>query len=583
MGFLSETSFRFVNRFFTGSMLILGLQGCGNSNGIDIPKEISRVTGELTAKNQANILLVSVSSIDEKQVTFTFENDRPVDAPAVVVQNVDWDSDVWQATVNFVDGTSLSLGALGSPVSFEVLPLPGDRANKFPLVRNVSFEVPHPGFVRYLVAGKYDKSSNFEYTTEALNRGSHEIDVLGLYGNWDNRITLEYLSETGYIRSTVTLQVLTTEPEFQIPIYQWRQANEQDQQRFYLHGHRAPSCNRQIYIFDQFGDIRWMVKDISNYAIQQISTGELLFVSDGTAAFTIMTLNGERHDKYFLPAPFTSIHHDVEEVSPTQFLLTVNDSRKGTIEDVVVLFDTDLQEVTRVWDLEEVLPKSYEFINDPDDWFHMNAISFDSRDRSLLLSGQRYGLVKLSWDGELVWIISDPKRFQAHLNDNRYADKIFNSYDEDYFTWGQHDVEVDPTSGFIYVFDNGLGRDYSNVNEYSRGVLFEVDEIERSFGVKSEYGSSFDEYFSPIISGLDSSDSRVLLNYGSTAYNFNYIDNYNWVDRQNFRVIPTEYGAALMEFSKEDGSVISEVTISCLDDNNWDAGIYRIEYVDLLN
>lgn len=572
-------------------ILLSSIVGCDGGGGISAPAEINRVTAELTEKFNSNTLVREIVEIGETHVRIDFEDSSSVLTLSKVIEQISEDVNLWMLKIEFVDGSSLSVGLVGEQIEFEVHEL-GDEASVFPLLRSVSFELPHQGVVRYEVQGRNGRSSDISKTSAELNNGGHEVRVLGLYSGWENDVSFEYLSSTGVLRSKVQLSVPTLELAHPVPKYDWRQANNQTSQRFYLHGHRSPgTCGNQVYIFDQFGDVRWLTKARSNYAVQQISSGEILFVTDGTDAFSIIALDGSRRDTYYLPEPFKNIHHDVAEVSPSEFLLTVNDSRKSTIEDVVVLFDTEVGEITRVWDLEDILPKSYELIFDEEDWFHMNAIDFDSRDSSLVLSGQRFGLVKVTWDNELVWMISDQRRLEEFTSDDRYSPYIFQSYDSDYFTWGQHDVEVDETSGEIFVFDNGLGRDYSNESEFSRAVIFEVDEETKTFGVLSQFGSNYPEHFAPIISGLDFTANHVLVNFGSLGYYFNYINNTNWIDRQTVRRLGVEYGAALMEFSRTDGSVVTEATISCLDNpstmmNNpsttMDNGIYRIEYVNLI-
>jgi len=48
------------------------------------------------------------------------------------------------------------------------------------------------------------------------------------------------------------------------------------------------------------------------------------------------------------------------------------------------------------------------------DWLHVNAVTFDERDKSIILSARASGLFKVSWDNELIWILSGGRGFEDH-------------------------------------------------------------------------------------------------------------------------------------------------------------------------
>ena len=255
-------------------------------------------------------------------------------------------------------------------------------------------------------------------------------------------------------------------------------------------------------------------------------------------------------------------------------LLTVQDSRRETVQDVIVLLDRDFGRILRVWDLNESIPRNYSLMYDEDeiDWAHVNAVTFDSRDNGLVVSAQRRGVFKVSWDNELVWILSDERGWDTWRDFLLETD--FGS------TWGQHDVQYLSASQTFILFDNGLGRGYGNMRRFSRGIEFSVDDQEKTASLVREHGSDRPEYFSPIISGIDSGPGdELLINFGALGYLFSYQDSLNW--RGQVAKTDPPLGAAWIEFGS-DGEPLLEMSFSYVGpDSGVDQGMYRARYFDI--
>ena len=130
------------------------------------------------------------------------------------------------------------------------------------------------------------------------------------------------------------------------------------------------------------------------------------------------------------------------------------------------------------------------------------------------------------------------------------------------------------------MFDNGLGRDYSNVNKYSRGVKFSINQDDLSYEIINTYGENFIDYHSPIISGIDFNQTgSVLTLFGSIGYQLDYVNNKDWVG-QVWKNPQPDYGAALIEYNDKN-ELIFNAQISLKRGNGLDPGIYRAVYVDL--
>ena len=195
-------------------------------------------------------------------------------------------------------------------------------------------------------------------------------------------------------------------------------------------------------------------------------------------------------------------------------------------------------------------------------------------DNSLLISGQRSAVVKVSWENDLQWILTDPVRFQNQ-------DKILLNQQNEIITWGQHNIRFDPSNNNYYLFDNGLGRNYSNDLKFSRGVKFNINEDDFTYDILNTYGQNYPEYHSPIISGIDfDKQNNVIVLFGSIGYELNYVNNKDWIGNV-FKTPVPEYGAVIQEYN-ENGELKLEIKVSGIrgDINNpsslRDVGIYRV-------
>src|SRR5690606_22856813 len=69
--------------------------------------------------------------------------------------------------------------------------------------------------------------------------------------------------------------------------------------------------------------------------------------------------------------------------------------------------------------------------------------------------------------------------------------------------WGQHAPLVLP-NGNLFVFDNGINRQFGAADSYSRGVEYEIDDEAMTVRQVWEYGSiRGEEFYSSIISDVD--------------------------------------------------------------------------------
>lgn len=172
-------------------------------------------------------------------------------------------------------------------------------------------------------------------------------------------------------------------------------------------------------------------------------------------------------------------------------------------------------------------------------WAHVNSISYDARDDSIILSSRHQSaVIKIGRDKQVKWIIADPDGWKGEL-----AKKVLKPVDKagkalkcenhkcesDFdWSWTQHTAYVVPsksTNGksVVTVFDNGDARGMEQPAlpsmKYSRGVEYVVDEKNMTVYQSWEYGKERGfEWYSPITSVTQyRPETKTMFMYSATA------------------------------------------------------------------
>lgn len=280
------------------------------------------------------------------------------------------------------------------------------------------------------------------------------------------------------------------------------------------------------FIFDSDGRIRWYL-DLSEFhdivfMVERLDEGGLLFGS-GSAVYEYDMLGNEVRRWEF---PGYWFHHDVIEKPDGNLIVAVDNVALETVEDHIIELDRATGTIVRTWDLRQVLDVIRRSLFGSDvDWFHMNSVWFDDRDDALIISGRHQGVVKVSADNDLIWILAPHKGWgragpdQEGLETSAYllsaVDETRKPYSSEIqfgdaaaadfdWPWGQHAAMILP-NGHLFLFDNGDHRLFTpDPPHFSRGVEYDLDEGTMTVRQVWQYGGDRGaEYFSPIISDVD--------------------------------------------------------------------------------
>lgn len=375
----------------------------------------------------------------------------------------------------------------------------------------------------------------------------HRLPILGLYPGTENRVVLRLTtSQGGLSEETVTI---TTEPlpDFfpSVDITAASRENMEDGWNFSQYSinesgqpvEDEEEAQRRLrslpFMFDTNGDIRYFL-DLTaigglTYEVGRLQNGNWVF-GKGSHIYEYDML-GKEVNRWAMPGYIA--HHEVTEKPDSNLLVAVHKvgtkNREGgkTDGDHVIELDRTSGEIVNEWDFRQVVDVyRRDLVNNNIDWFHMNAIWYNEADDTLIVSGRNQGLVKVTRDNELVWILAPHKGWgKAGIDADKYdtADHLLTAVDargtpypeqvqqgdegtpEFDWVWGQHAPLILP-NGHLFVFDNGFSRNFAPNSEasFSRGVEYVIDESAMTVQQVWQYGQERgNAYFSPIISDVD--------------------------------------------------------------------------------
>ncbi len=385
-----------------------------------------------------------------------------------------------------------------------------------------------------------------------------KIPVHGLYANELNRLECTFYDRAGLDLGTqsFTLQtgaLLQDLPQITIETAK-RDQMEPGMTLVSYFGYNEDLFPQRPFIFDSFGDIRWYL-DFKNHpelnqlfydnGIERLANGNFYFGSGG-AAFGGDAANAIYEVDLFgivvntWEMPNYGFHHDVTEKPNGNFLVSVNKLGASTIEDYIIEIDRSSKEIINVWNLNVSLDNSRRTLkDDPRDWIHVNAVVYDASDDTIIVSGRTQGVIKLTSDNQVVWIMGPHKEWgtagdgsdlntyllqpldanDMPINSVGVKDGDINHSDFEW-NWYQH-APVLKNDGNILLFDNGDNRNFSHSGPYSRAVEFQVDEASKTIKQIWQYGKERGvETYSPVVSDVDylEASDHVLYSPGSNAF-----------------------------------------------------------------
>jgi arylsulfate sulfotransferase len=442
-----------------------------------------------------------------------------------------------------------------------------------PLSAQIEVETDIETRISIRIPGTDGPESDITQEFEEL-KTSHIIPVHGLYADQNNPVELTFFGSSGAELGTKTYDIETSPLIPDLPQININKANRSQMVEgltlVSYFGYDGQSTPQRPFIYDSFGKIRWYLDYSSDETlgnlfyddgIERLQNGNFYFGDLATDKIYETNLFGEIINNWDLPG--YGFHHEVSEKPNGNFLVTVNKVGSNTIEDHIVEIDREANEIMNVWDLNESLDnrrRTWETdrANLNVDWLHANSVEYDESDNTIVVSGRTQGLVKLTENNEVVWILAPHKGWETSGNGTELSQFLLQPLDANgapitqnavlegdenhpdfEWAWYQHAVEILP-DGRLMLFDNGENRNYSGNGPYSRAVEYEIDKENGTIQQRWTYGKQRGgETFSSVVSDVDyyPDEDHVFFSPGATVFNNRIYGKEIEIDRESQEVI----------------------------------------------
>ena len=441
-----------------------------------------------------------------------------------------------------------------------------------PLTARVDLTTRRPVSVEVTVEGRGDATNvQRRFDTVATE---HELPVLGLYPNTTNTVTLRFYDDAGAEVGATTLSATTAPLLSDLPtvsVDRIQPSGMKPGLHFVSYfGHDGEVTPQRPFVFDDAGTIRWYL-DFSEHptlsnlfydnGMERLQNGNLYFGDGNSNRIYEINMFGEILNTWDMPG--FSFHHNVIETPNGNFVVTVNKKGASTVEDWIIEIDRASGEIVNEWNLNTSLDNSRrtwetDLADLNVDWFHANALAYDTSDGTIIVSGRTQGTVKLTPENEVVWILAPHKGWETAGDGTDLSQFLLDPLDAagepiasdsvrsgavnhpDFeWAWYQHAPALLP-DGSLLLFDNGENRNYTRPGTYSRAVLYDIDEAEQTIQQTWQYGKERGrETYSRIVSDVDyhASSDNIVFMPGAVRHNGTNYGKVVEVDRTSRNVV----------------------------------------------
>ncbi len=452
-----------------------------------------------------------------------------------------------------------------------------------PLSAVAIFETEEPTKISLEVKGKTAettiKTSNSSYKTK------HHLSILGLYANKNNTVTITAETKDG-MKATKVVSIQTKALPKDFTKLDVTKANTTKMEQTDSSLTFVVPSTKWVYGVDSAGEVRYYSTKYNSHVFKELKNGHLLYLTkyennDDTYSLLLETdYVGKIYRAYKMKSDAESetsgssqksaIHHDAIELPSGNLLLTINDETKY-MEDTMIEINRNTGEVVKEIDLKNILPakfyKSFSARGDGKiDWFHQNAVVYDTSDDSIIISGRNQDtIMKLDYEtGQIKWILSDDEGWPVN-----YQKYLLKSVDNDMkFPAGQHapivlpDQDNNDETVDILLYDNNVVVSRGDTREskkYSQAIQYRINEKNKTIEEVWSYGKDRgEEYFTNIIGS-----ARYMPMTGNRLVNFGYL-----AEGKESRIVEVD----------KNGKVVYELRLSDFPSSAWS---YRAERFSL--
>ncbi len=413
----------------------------------------------------------------------------------------------------------------------------------------VMFKTKKAESVTITIKGKHndDLTRTFESSKE------HIIPVLGLYGNYDNLVTIETSSGE---KNTIHIKIADKVTTQKVNVNENKIGNSNGQ--FYFATSAFGAAN---IAYDNYGEVRWWLNNGYTKGMTMLQNGNLLLSTategpDITATSGVIELDmmGYVYHEYEVEGGY---HHDGCEL-PSGNLVILTSKRDGeTFSDYIVELDKNTGKIVKDWDLKKIVsnidPNLIEYGELT--WGWLNSITYDENNKALVMSMRNQNsVVSINYDnGTINWILGEKKYWS-----NKFEKYFIRGVGEDFiYPAGQHSVNV-LDDGRISIFNNGYNANHekavsckSLMNNASYAMIYKLDMNNKTATVDYKFGGK--EYFSYALSSYTyASNNHKIFNSG-----WHFTDDVNYNSSSCTQFSNDKYETHMIEFDENNNQVLN--------------------------
>ncbi|WP_026834636.1 aryl-sulfate sulfotransferase [Eubacterium xylanophilum] len=363
------------------------------------------------------------------------------------------------------------------------------------VVVNPYGDAPLSAYIMFSLKGEYKvkitvpgKTENADVKGEISGKDYFRVPVVGLYPGKTNKVKLEITdSKKKKVKSTVVDVKTEALPKCLDNAIRLEKGGKSSAYNLTI---VSGQNTKYPFAYDCNGDIRWFVSETTgSYGIFPLSNNRLIYQTDASLTPTEekaqatemweMDYMGRIYQIYFVK---NGIHHEVIEKTKGGNLLVLSSSIDGHIEDVVLEIDRETGKTVKELDMRKIFDSTYV---DKTDWAHLNTVSYNEKDNSILLSPRNvHAAVKVDWKtDEIKWIIANPQMFKG----TKQESKVLKPQGNIIWHFQQHsvyeipyDLDGDKDTIHIMLYDNHWQTkrkvDFFDGREQSYVMVYTVNE-----------------------------------------------------------------------------------------------------------
>lgn len=399
-----------------------------------------------------------------------------------------------------------------------------------PLSALVMFKTETPTRISMLVKGR-DKYTDVSHMFTELST-EHEIPIYGLYPGTKNEVTLTATAESGEEKQSVLyIETEALPSDFsKVRVSVKKEGRMAPGFTFFDCPHNNGNYPLAI---DGNGDVRWYLTDKSmncNVMLTHLKNGNLMLGSGKIIPNTYGNLYSVYEitpmGKIIREYSIYGIHHDIREKPDGNLLFCTSMEGRASQNDYIVEVERGSGNILRTWDLMRIIPMTAYDTQPPysgglSNWLHHNALWYLEYEDSFIISGRHQNLV-LKFDAkteEIKWAFSATI---GELNEKLRPYLLRPVSDNFEYPCSQHAAMILPDKK-LFLFDNRNylekpmdGAKLDQTLLYSRAVIYEIDENERTVKEIWQYGKERGaELYSSFASDVDYlGENHYLINFG---------------------------------------------------------------------